>query len=120
MLTAAACAGERLLIGGLSGAVAQTLIYPLEVIQTRLAATHQQYTGIWNAAQQIRAAEGRLAFFRCALQGVRAASLGHQQPFSRAWHSCWLWRLAPAWRTLQGIEAPHVSLKPLSDFSPSL
>ena len=66
MLSSGFYAGERLTIGGLSGAVAQTLIYPLEVIQTRLAATHQQYSGIWDAARQISAVEGRVAFFRCA------------------------------------------------------
>ena len=37
----------------------------VQVIQTRLAIAHQHYRGIFDAAAQISATEGRLAFFRC-------------------------------------------------------
>ena len=57
-------AGERLTIGGLSGAAAQTLIYPLEVVQTRLAATHLHYNGIMHAFGQIYRLEGSAALLR--------------------------------------------------------
>ena len=40
------------------------MIYPLEVIQTRLAATHGVYRGIFDVVQTIWRKEGGLAFYR--------------------------------------------------------
>lgn len=56
--------GERLTVAALSGAIAQAAIYPLEVIQTRLAATHGVYTGIMDVANALWFKEGPRALYR--------------------------------------------------------
>ncbi|KRZ73507.1 Calpain clp-1 [Trichinella papuae] len=57
---------ERFLAGSLAGSAAQTLIYPLEVLKTRLALrkTGQMNQGILHAFQQIYRKEGIHAFYR--------------------------------------------------------
>uniref|UniRef100_A0A915KVK1 Uncharacterized protein n=1 Tax=Romanomermis culicivorax TaxID=13658 RepID=A0A915KVK1_ROMCU len=57
---------ERLLSGSMAGASAQTIIYPMEVLKTRLALrkTHRFNKGIWDAARQIYLKEGAKAFYR--------------------------------------------------------
>ncbi|KRX84405.1 Calpain clp-1 [Trichinella sp. T6] len=57
---------ERFLAGSLAGSAAQTLIYPLEVLKTRLALrkTGQMNQGILHAFQQIYRKEGIYAFYR--------------------------------------------------------
>ncbi len=57
--------GERLTIGGVSGAIAQGTIYPMEVIQTRLAISPAgTYRGILDAFSKIVRQEGYTALFR--------------------------------------------------------
>ena len=56
--------GERLTVAALSGAIAQAAIYPLEVVQTRLAATHGVYQGIMDVAQTLWFKEGPRALYR--------------------------------------------------------
>ena len=56
--------GQRLAVGSAAGAVAQVAIYPLEVIQTRLAATAGTYRGIVHCAASIAQTEGLRAFGR--------------------------------------------------------
>lgn len=57
--------GERLMIGGVSGAIAQGSIYPMEVIQTRLAVSPAgTYKGILDAFSKIVRQEGYAALFR--------------------------------------------------------
>ncbi|KAL3162702.1 hypothetical protein ABBQ38_008743 [Trebouxia sp. C0009 RCD-2024] len=56
---------ERLAIGGISGAVAQGTIYPMEVIQTRLAISPVgTYSGILDTFAKIVRQEGYFALFR--------------------------------------------------------
>ncbi|KAL1237269.1 putative calcium-binding mitochondrial carrier F17E5.2 [Trichinella spiralis] len=57
---------ERFLAGSLAGSAAQTLIYPLEVLKTRLALrkTGQMNQGILHAFQQIYRKEGIHALYR--------------------------------------------------------
>lgn len=56
---------ERLAIGGISGAIAQGTIYPMEVIQTRLAVSPARtYNGILDAFAKIVQQEGFAAMFR--------------------------------------------------------
>ncbi|KAL6752353.1 mitochondrial substrate carrier [Haematococcus lacustris] len=56
---------ERMVAGGLAGAVAQFLLYPLDTIRTRLAVSSRgTYTGIMHVAARIRADEGLAAFYR--------------------------------------------------------
>ena len=54
------------MVGAGAGGLAQVAVYPLEVIQTRLAATHGVYAGILDAAAKIWRTEGASAFMRCA------------------------------------------------------
>lgn len=54
------------MVGASAGGLAQVAVYPLEVIQTRLAATHGAYAGIADAAAKIWRTEGAAAFMRCA------------------------------------------------------
>ena len=68
------CTGERLLVGAGAGGLAQVAVYPLEVIQTRLAATHGAYAGIGDAAAKIWRTEGPAAFMRCARPSERASA----------------------------------------------
>lgn len=57
--------GESIAIGGISGAIAQGTIYPMEVIQTRLAISPAgTYRGILDAFAKIVRQEGYFALFR--------------------------------------------------------
>lgn len=56
---------ERLLAGSLAGATAQTIIYPMEVLKTRLAIRKTgQYKGILDCAMKIYKHEGASVFYR--------------------------------------------------------
>ncbi|XP_019747783.1 calcium-binding mitochondrial carrier protein SCaMC-3-like isoform X4 [Hippocampus comes] len=56
---------ERFLAGSLAGATAQTIIYPMEVLKTRLTLrTTGQYAGMADCARQILRREGVRAFYR--------------------------------------------------------
>ncbi|CAL8317445.1 unnamed protein product [Arctogadus glacialis] len=56
---------ERFVAGSLAGVSAQTLIYPMEVLKTRLTLRRTgQYRGIADCAGQILRKEGVLAFYR--------------------------------------------------------
>lgn len=64
---------SRFLCGAVAGATAQTLIYPLEVVKTRLAvSTIGTYSGISHALFKISRQEGVFALTR----GLRASLLG--------------------------------------------
>lgn len=55
----------RVVVGGLSGAVAQTIIYPLEVVKTRLAvAPPRTYHGILDCLVKTAAKEGFPSLYR--------------------------------------------------------
>ena len=56
---------ERFLAGACAGGVSQTVIYPLEVLKTRLALRKTgQYHGILDAAKKIYCKEGIKSFYR--------------------------------------------------------
>lgn len=56
---------ERFLAGCLAGAIAQTTIYPMEVLKTRLTLGKTgQYSGIADCAKQILQREGVAAFYK--------------------------------------------------------
>nr|XP_046231445.1 calcium-binding mitochondrial carrier protein SCaMC-2 isoform X1 [Scatophagus argus] len=56
---------ERLVAGSLAGAIAQSSIYPMEVLKTRLALRKTgQYSGILDCAKQILQREGVAAFYK--------------------------------------------------------
>lgn len=56
---------ERFLAGATAGAISQTIIYPLEVLKTRLALRKTgQYSGIADAARKIYAREGLRCFYK--------------------------------------------------------
>ncbi|CAG9558487.1 unnamed protein product [Danaus chrysippus] len=56
---------ERFLAGASAGAISQTVIYPLEVLKTRLALRKTgQYSGIVDAAKKIYAREGLKCFYK--------------------------------------------------------
>lgn len=56
---------ERLVAGSLAGATAQTAIYPMEVLKTRLTLRKTgQYSGIADCAKQILQREGVTAFYK--------------------------------------------------------
>ncbi|XP_067340765.1 calcium-binding mitochondrial carrier protein SCaMC-2-B isoform X2 [Channa argus] len=56
---------ERLVAGSLAGAIAQSSIYPMEVLKTRLALRKTgQYSGILDCAKQIFQKEGVAAFYK--------------------------------------------------------
>ncbi|CDQ82215.1 unnamed protein product [Oncorhynchus mykiss] len=56
---------ERFIAGSLAGATAQTIIYPMEVLKTRLTLRKTgQYSGIVDCAHQILRKEGVRAFYR--------------------------------------------------------
>ncbi|XP_064179665.1 mitochondrial adenyl nucleotide antiporter SLC25A23-like isoform X3 [Anguilla rostrata] len=62
---------ERFLAGSLAGATAQTAIYPLEVLKTRLTLrTTGQYSGLTDCARQILQKEGVGAFYKGYLPNV--------------------------------------------------
>ncbi|XP_059217202.1 calcium-binding mitochondrial carrier protein SCaMC-2 isoform X2 [Stomoxys calcitrans] len=57
--------GERFLAGAAAGGISQTVIYPMEVLKTRLALRKTgQYTGIFDAAKKIYVHEGLRSFYR--------------------------------------------------------
>ncbi|KAI6652772.1 Calcium-binding mitochondrial carrier protein SCaMC-1 isoform X2 [Oopsacas minuta] len=57
--------GQRFLAGSLAGSFAQTAIYPLEVVKTRLAIAHNnQYAGLWDCVGRILSGEGVRGFFK--------------------------------------------------------
>ncbi|XP_042611036.1 calcium-binding mitochondrial carrier protein SCaMC-2-A [Cyprinus carpio] len=56
---------ERFLAGSLAGVIAQSAIYPMEVLKTRLALRKTgQYKGISDCAKQILKGEGASAFYK--------------------------------------------------------
>lgn len=56
---------ERFIAGASAGAISQTVIYPLEVLKTRLALRKTgQYKGIVDAAKKIYAREGLRCFYK--------------------------------------------------------
>uniref|UniRef100_A0A4W3I3N7 EF-hand domain-containing protein n=1 Tax=Callorhinchus milii TaxID=7868 RepID=A0A4W3I3N7_CALMI len=56
---------ERFMAGSLAGATAQTIIYPMEVLKTRLALRKTgQYGGITDCAKKILKKEGLIAFYK--------------------------------------------------------
>lgn len=56
---------ERLISGSLAGSLSQSIIYPLEVIKTRLCLrTTGQYRGIVDAMRKIYRIEGYRTFYR--------------------------------------------------------
>jgi len=59
---------QRFLAGGIAGAASHTIVYPLDVIKTRMAATsgkHAHYSGIITTAKSIASHEGYFfPFFR--------------------------------------------------------
>ncbi|GIY20203.1 calcium-binding mitochondrial carrier protein SCaMC-3 [Caerostris darwini] len=56
---------ERFIAGSLAGGISQTLIYPLEVLKTRLALRKTgEYTSIWDATCKIYKKEGLRSFYR--------------------------------------------------------
>ncbi|XP_062389129.1 calcium-binding mitochondrial carrier protein SCaMC-3b [Sardina pilchardus] len=56
---------ERFVAGSLAGATAQTIIYPMEVLKTRLTLRKTgQYAGMLDCAKQILQKEGVRAFYR--------------------------------------------------------
>ncbi|KAM3968897.1 short Calcium-binding Mitochondrial Carrier isoform 3-T3 [Aphomia sociella] len=56
---------ERFVAGATAGAISQTVIYPLEVLKTRLALRKTgQYKGIVDAAKKIYAREGLKCFYK--------------------------------------------------------
>lgn len=58
-------AAERVVIGGLAGAIAQAAVYPLEVIQTRLSVSPRgTYRGIFDTLGKVWRCEGPGAFYR--------------------------------------------------------
>ncbi|XP_006092679.1 calcium-binding mitochondrial carrier protein SCaMC-1 [Myotis lucifugus] len=56
---------ERFVSGSMAGATAQTFIYPMEVLKTRLAVGRTgQYSGLFDCAKKILKHEGMGAFFK--------------------------------------------------------
>ncbi|CAO2597936.1 Calcium-binding mitochondrial carrier protein SCaMC-2 [Lemmus lemmus] len=56
---------ERLVAGSLAGAIAQSSIYPMEVLKTRMALRKTgQYAGMLDCARRILAKEGVAAFYK--------------------------------------------------------
>ncbi|XP_060755146.1 mitochondrial adenyl nucleotide antiporter SLC25A23 isoform X2 [Neoarius graeffei] len=56
---------ERFVAGSLAGATAQTIIYPMEVLKTRLTLRKTgQYSGVLDCAQRIVQKEGMRAFYK--------------------------------------------------------
>lgn len=57
--------GKRFIAGSIAGSLSQTVIYPLEVLKTRLCLRHTgQYKGVIDAALKIFYHEGIKAFYR--------------------------------------------------------
>merc|ERR1712141_705487 len=56
---------ERFLCGSLAGGISQTVIYPLEVLKTRLALRRTgEYNGVFDCAKQLYRREGFRVFYR--------------------------------------------------------
>ncbi|XP_054710447.1 calcium-binding mitochondrial carrier protein SCaMC-2-like [Uloborus diversus] len=56
---------ERFAAGSMAGCISQTVIYPMEVLKTRLALRKTgQYKSIWDATCKIYKNEGPLSFYR--------------------------------------------------------
>lgn len=56
---------ERFMAGAMAGGISQTVIYPLEVLKTRLALRKTgQYSGIGDAAKKIYMREGLRSFYK--------------------------------------------------------
>ena len=56
---------KRFFAGSAAGAVSQTIIYPLEVVKTRMVLRETgQFTGITDCIKQIRLQEGHRAFYQ--------------------------------------------------------
>lgn len=57
--------GERMLAGASAGSFAQSCIYPMEILKTRLAISNSgQYRGIWDCARACFRAEGIKCFYK--------------------------------------------------------
>eukprot|EP00878_Enallax_costatus_P010030 GHUV01010469.1.p1 GENE.GHUV01010469.1~~GHUV01010469.1.p1 ORF type:complete len:213 (+),score=50.42 GHUV01010469.1:937-1575(+) len=66
---------ERMVCGGISGAVGQGLVYPLDTVRTRLAVCHaDEYGGIWQTAVRLYRTEGFKAFYRGLVPSMVRAS----------------------------------------------
>lgn len=62
---------ERMLAGASAGALAQTVIYPMELIKTRLAISKSgQYKGIFDCAMKCAKLEGPKAFYKGYLPNI--------------------------------------------------
>uniref|UniRef100_A0A8C5BSA9 EF-hand domain-containing protein n=1 Tax=Gadus morhua TaxID=8049 RepID=A0A8C5BSA9_GADMO len=62
---------ERFIAGSLAGATAQTAIYPMEVMKTRLTLRKTgQYTGMFDCAKKILQKEGVKAFYKGYLPNI--------------------------------------------------
>lgn len=62
---------ERFVAGACAGSVSQTIIYPMEVLKTRLALRKTgQYNGMVDAAKKIYVKEGLRAFYRGYIPNV--------------------------------------------------
>ncbi|XP_061469886.1 mitochondrial adenyl nucleotide antiporter SLC25A23-like isoform X2 [Rhineura floridana] len=62
---------ERFIAGSLAGATAQTIIYPMEVLKTRLTLRKTgQYSGVADCARQVLQNEGIRAFYKGYLPNV--------------------------------------------------
>ncbi|XP_051994323.1 calcium-binding mitochondrial carrier protein SCaMC-3 isoform X2 [Xyrauchen texanus] len=62
---------ERFVAGSLAGATAQTIIYPMEVLKTRLTLRKTgQYSSVVDCAKQILQKEGVLAFYKGYLPNI--------------------------------------------------
>lgn len=56
---------ERIISGSMAGAISQTLIYPMEVLKTRLCLRKTgQYSGLFDAVTKIYRTEGLKAFYK--------------------------------------------------------
>lgn len=60
---------DRFIAGGLAGAIAQTIIYPMEVLKTRLVLRKtgeldRGFKGLWSFANNMYAKEGILCFYK--------------------------------------------------------
>lgn len=63
--------GERMIAGALAGATAQAIIYPLELVKTRLAVSSKDtYHGIIDCIRKVYAQEGSYAFYRGMLPSM--------------------------------------------------
>lgn len=62
---------ERFVAGACAGSVSQTIIYPMEVLKTRLALRKTgQYSSMIDAAKKIYVQEGLRAFYRGYIPNV--------------------------------------------------